>query len=37
MNLDIDHVIRYMYFSIIYDLLYRLELDGILECFVPPL
>ena len=32
MNLDIDHVIR-LFFSLKYDLLYRLGLDGISVCF----
>ena len=32
MNLDIDSVIR-LFFSLKYDLLYRLELDGISACF----
>ena len=32
MNLDIDRVIR-LFFSLQYDLLYRLGLDGISACF----
>ena len=32
MNLDIDRVID-LFFSLKYDLLYRLGLDGISECF----
>ena len=32
MNLDIDRVIRII-FSLKYELLYRLELDGISACF----
>ena len=32
MNLNIDSVIR-LFFSLKYDLLYRLGLDGISECF----
>ena len=32
MNLDIDRVIR-IFFSLKYDLLYRLKLDGISACF----
>ena len=32
MKLDIDSVIR-LFFSLKYDLLYRLELDGISACF----
>ena len=32
MNLDIDRVIR-LFFSLKYDLLYRLGLDGISACF----
>ena len=32
MNLDIDHVFR-LFFSLKYDLLYGLELDGISACF----
>ena len=32
MNLDIDRVIR-LFFSLKYDLLYRLGLDGISVCF----
>ena len=32
MNLDIDHVIR-IFFSLKYELLYRLGLDGISACF----
>ena len=32
MNLDIDSVIR-LFFLLKYDLLYRLELDGISACF----
>ena len=34
MNLDIDRVIRIL-FSIQYELLYRLGLDGISACFCP--
>ena len=36
MNFDIDRVTR-IFFSLKYDLLYRLGLDGISACFVPPL
>ena len=36
MNLDIDRVIRII-FSLKFELLYRLGLDGISACFVPPL
>ena len=36
MNLDIDRVII-IFFSLKYELLYRLGLDGISACFVPPL
>ena len=36
MNLDIDRVII-LFFSLKYELLYRLGLDGISVCFVPPL
>ena len=32
MNLDIDRVMR-LFFSLKYDLLYRLGLDGISACF----
>ena len=36
MNLDTDRIIR-IFFSLKYELLYRLGLDGISVCFVPPL
>ena len=36
MNLDIDRVIS-IFFSLKYDLLYRLGLDGISVCFFPTL
>ena len=32
MNLDIDHIIK-LFFSLNYDLLYRLGRDGISACF----
>ena len=34
MNLDIDRIIR-LFFSLKYDLIYRLGLDGISACFCP--
>ena len=35
MNLDIDSVIR-LFFSLKYDILYRLDLDGISACICYP-
>ena len=36
MNLDIDRIFG-LFFSLMYDFLYKLELDGISACFVRPL